>query len=513
MKLWNKLLIIIFLFQGIHNQLFSQSGFEEKFNDNQLKWLEVENAEAVAKVQQGKYEIERIYGEGSAFNCWQKLNVSKDVEFSIEANVEYAKGDTNMGAGLFLFGLDGNNYYYFLVSANGYYKFSYYENGESKSIIPWTPNEHVKKLGVNKLKIIRTDKQLQLLINNQGINYLNKPVTTGQYFGFTVEGKQKVIFDDLKLESNPAPMVLKPSNLSSEIKGRKTIYESKEDFEPYTWYEKNDQEAILKSENGGLLFEYKNGSYYATWQQRLVDSYQDYVISLNMKHLDGSSQHGYGFILGAQNIDNGYLLYITGQGWLSLHQITNGNWKTLIQWLPTTAYKSADWNNLAILKKSGIWKIYLNDQFVSECPAGFFEGNKFGISIFDRQKVLFDDFNISQLETEQKHEINTFQLAKNFEKPIQLKDSTGYFTEGMYRAVEARVKYDSLQSQVGFQLHNKNNYPIIVHLTFQMNCALSTLPKEYSFYIPENQTATYLLKPCSADKIKNYTYRWNVFLP
>lgn len=185
--------------------------FEETFKNNKNKWAlfsSVNKDSATFNVLQGQLVIEsKQQGPSSSLTLInnKKININTDEEVTISAALKHISG-TNLSAYGILFGemLPNNKFngFEFSISDNGYYKLYATKNDKNLKYKGWTPTEAIKKDNAeNILTIVKKRNQFHFLINNQWLFYINNDNSIINSIGLVNTGKQKIAYDNIKIES------------------------------------------------------------------------------------------------------------------------------------------------------------------------------------------------------------------------------------------------------------------------------------------------------------------------
>ena len=170
--------------------------FEEHFDNNNRRWLEISNEHTVITVADGGYALE---GKDVGRNITYKaMAIDQKEDFKIECKVTHVSGVNNFGYGLIWGAKDTDNLYSFFISGDGSFLVTRATENVPTRLIPWaTPNSINRLNGTNKLTIEKKDGELQFFINDTFAGKVPFQPFFGDRLGFAVWNKQKIVFDDL----------------------------------------------------------------------------------------------------------------------------------------------------------------------------------------------------------------------------------------------------------------------------------------------------------------------------
>jgi uncharacterized protein (TIGR02145 family) len=258
--------------QKVFEEEFSYNEtFVDNFEKNTNGWSESEDQNAINKIGNGKFIFENKTSGGYT-NLATITIPTNNENFFISMNTTWLKGIDNNSYHI-LWGANGfSNYFSFGISANGLYRYSTIDNGNYKDIIPLTASEYINKNGSNSIGVRRNGTKIEFYINYFKVNEFEFSEFYGDQIGMSVNGAQRIEFDDLKVgytifaveefypdfdpseiedsnDSKPKPK----TNIQASIVGVK--------FGNATWSNKNLN--IKYFSNGDPITECKN---YEEWQ-------------------------------------------------------------------------------------------------------------------------------------------------------------------------------------------------------------------------------------------------------
>ncbi len=183
---------------AMNNDLY----FNDFANTDDSIWKS-EDDDTEFRIENGKYII-----EGSAdtftYHSSVKINLDTRKDFSITATATRIEGDTPYGYGLNFCGdTEQDKYFVFYISANGYFSVRSWERDHWNILVDWTKSNFIRPgREMNTLTIEKHNNNIIFLINDQPEKILPFGGAFGNYFGFRVDGNQKVAFDQLLVKGS-----------------------------------------------------------------------------------------------------------------------------------------------------------------------------------------------------------------------------------------------------------------------------------------------------------------------
>jgi hypothetical protein len=178
----------------------------DDFKDNANGWQEGRTAVSIVEVnkQRRMYVIKHTSKvKTEAWTAWKAIEIDENRDFAITASLYKESGVKNYGYGL-LWGGKEQNYYSFLISPGGYYSIGKVVDGKWQNITntSWisTPTVVRGNKAFNKLAVLKIDGKYYFEIN--GIRVATAPIGPffGNYVGFNINNKQKILVDWIKVE-------------------------------------------------------------------------------------------------------------------------------------------------------------------------------------------------------------------------------------------------------------------------------------------------------------------------
>jgi uncharacterized protein (TIGR02145 family) len=172
--------------------------FEDNFEKNTNGWYESEDQNAINKIANGKFIFENKTA-GGFINLAAKRIPTNIEDFLIFIDTKWIKGIDNNSYQI-LWGANGfSEYYVFGISANGSYRYMSFKNGNNNIHIDWKASEYINKNGSNNIGVRKNGTQIEFYINYFKVNEFEFSEFYGDQIGMSVNGAQRVEFDDLKI--------------------------------------------------------------------------------------------------------------------------------------------------------------------------------------------------------------------------------------------------------------------------------------------------------------------------
>jgi hypothetical protein len=206
-----KILILIGFLLAANFIRAQKNLFAEDFKNNKAKWSlfsSIKKDSATAAVTNGALVMDnKQLGFAVILNSIanKKININTDEEVRISASFTHVGGQNLAGYGL-LIGekLPDNKFngYCFLLADTGYYRMYVAKDGKQLKYVNWTPNKAINtNNGTNVLTVVKKRNQFHFLINGQWLFNIDNANITVNSIGMMATDKQKIAFDNIKVES------------------------------------------------------------------------------------------------------------------------------------------------------------------------------------------------------------------------------------------------------------------------------------------------------------------------
>ena len=177
---------------------------DENFSTDELPWYISKSDIGQSKINTGRgVYIINHKRKSSTLPAYYSLKIDEKRNFKISANLYKDKGVNNYGYGL-LWGGKSKNYYSFMISATGYFLVGKVEEGVWQDLLPdgWISSDAIKKgkNKFNKLAVSKIDGRYHFEINGYEVATIPLGNFYGDWVGFNVNNKQKILADWIKVE-------------------------------------------------------------------------------------------------------------------------------------------------------------------------------------------------------------------------------------------------------------------------------------------------------------------------
>lgn len=190
--------ILLLLITGsVAQQVHEFPIFQEQFDHNDLNWPIGNRDYARYEIINNRYRISH-FREDVGWIVTKVLPITFPSSYSINTSIKLING-VGAGYGVAFGGSSPSNVHVFAISDKGYYRYSYYENGEYKEIIPWTQTNAVRAEATNNLRIAVEDTDLDFYINDNLVNEVSNVNFFGKRTGFIVYRRQEIEVDYLEI--------------------------------------------------------------------------------------------------------------------------------------------------------------------------------------------------------------------------------------------------------------------------------------------------------------------------
>jgi hypothetical protein len=178
----------------------------DQFKDNTNGWQEGRTAVSIVEInkQRRMYVIKHTSKvRTEAWTAWTTIPLDESRDFAITAMLYKESGVKNYGYGL-LWGGKEQNYYSFLISPGGFYSIGQVVDGKWQNIThkSWieTPTVARGNKAFNKLAVLKIDGKYYFEINGNRVATAPIGPFYGNFVGFNVNNKQKILVDWIKVE-------------------------------------------------------------------------------------------------------------------------------------------------------------------------------------------------------------------------------------------------------------------------------------------------------------------------
>lgn len=357
-------------------------------------------------------------------------------DFLLEVKVTDVAGplDNDMGV---VFRMEDGNFYYFRISGDGYYGLSRYKDSQWESLIKWTRSEAVKR-GIgsrNVLGVLASGPSLTLLVNDVVLATVSDRSLAKGVFALAVgtqeEPNVEAAFDDLYIwrlgRSEPAPTATStvkpvtvtdatPTPAPTPLPDARRLLGNMRDAAPAfsDEFRRSDSgwgitatgQVTITYADRRLLFQLDKLNWLAWSYNSTIRKLApvDFLLEVDVQHLKGPANQGYGVVFGHQDSDNYYRFFITKDGFFALQKMEKGQFAALTAWARTPALVTADRgvNRLGLLVRGKEIIAMANDQVLAQVSDAALVPGGLGLvaSTSDTPglEVAFDNLDLWMLE-------------------------------------------------------------------------------------------------------------------
>lgn len=162
------------------------------------------------------------------------------------------------------------------------------------------------------------------------------------------------------------------------------------------WLEFSNKDAQFSVVDNGYVLESKTGGWWFTFKRVDINQDEDFKIECSLKKVEGVDNFAYGLMWGIKDDKNYYHFVIMGEGKFAVAKVREGIFTDIIPWAtPNSINRHNSTNKLTIEKKGGQIHFFINDSFVGKIQFEPFFGTGIGFSIWNKQKIIFDDLIVT----------------------------------------------------------------------------------------------------------------------
>lgn len=378
----------------IKNYTYSDSGFHfsDQFNGNSNNWYIVNDNVKTFSVSNGKYYIDHKRDtKGWSANITKTIDDNRN--FEIETKIDKISGVNNYGYGL-MFGKNDKGEFRFYIASNGYFKVVRIVNDEEQLIQKWIKSSYVKTGNgkSNVLKVKKDNDYYKFYINGNFVFQTEFEPFYGNQIGYVVYNKQKIGVDYLRVKYNTS------SNTNNYTNNKILKLPLVENFYSNNngWYTGDFDNYSTKLNGGRLTIDRKKKGGIFVSRDVDIDTQKDFVIETSISTPLSDASGLYGITFGRKNSSNEYSFLISTSGSYLYRKFDNDNYTKIIPFTSNDAIRTGagSTNTIKIEKHGNLIRFYINGQYMNEAPFEPFFGNKFGYTVYFKQKIVVDNLNI-----------------------------------------------------------------------------------------------------------------------
>jgi len=373
--------------------------FFDEFDDNQNGWnIDTTNKDFQTKFSGGDYDVWNKRDDQSRFLLRNIPGWNEKNNFRIEITMHYsAVGPDNMGNGLII-GCDEkiSNYYRIIINKQGQYRVDQSIIGKIVPLQDWKESTDILPYGDNKLGFTHINGKWAFYVNEKKIYEMNAKEFFGKGIGMFIGPKSNYycrsfkVYDWTKAAADPAAPKepLYDVTIGDNFKTNR-----------YQWYTNNDQYATISFPGDAYRMKSNYTGFYLPSIPFGEKDMTAHRVDLDVKHIDGANEYGFGLCFGKKDLNNYYTFYITANGSFYIGKVTNGTWSTVKDLTESDVIRKGNYmpNYLRYVNDNGKWNFYINNKLVYATYARSLPGKEFGVIIENKQTVDFTRFSFARI--------------------------------------------------------------------------------------------------------------------
>lgn len=168
------------------------------------------------------------------------------------------------------------------------------------------------------------------------------------------------------------------------------------------WPVRNTDEVFLSVDKGSYTVEHKREEEaWLIWKTINLDQNSNFKINVQLRHVSGISNKGFGVVWGMKDVDNYLTFNISDNGYFRFAKEENNSWMNIIEWEKHSAIQENNrLNNLVIEKKDLTYYFYGNNVLLKSYSYLPFMGDKIGFIVWGTQRFLIDRIVVTQFVLE-----------------------------------------------------------------------------------------------------------------
>lgn len=345
--------------------------FRDDFSDPNSGWEEVEYENGEVGYRDGYYFAESDLEAGMVWgNAGQSFS---DIVLEVDATQIVAPANDNNGFGVMCRVQPNDDGYLMRISGDGYYAIHRITDGGFETLVDWTSSPAINQGNVtNRIRAVCDGPIIALFVNGEFLAETTDTMYASGDIGLAAttfeEGERTEIhFDDLVVragreggeappESPPAGGVLLQDDFS----------------DPNSGWEVGDYDDGSVGYGDGYYFVTATRDDGAMWGLAYQD-FTDVVIDVDATQVEapGNDNNAYGVKCRVQTESgaggDGYALMISGDGFYSIQEITDGDYEALVDWNSSPVINQGDaTNQIQAVCVGDRLALYVNGELLAE---------------------------------------------------------------------------------------------------------------------------------------------------
>lgn len=326
-------------------------------------------------------------------------------DFLLELDAAHVDGPIAVEYGAYFRNVDGDNYYYFAISATGQYNFWKREGGEWIEIIPWTDSSALDygEAARNRIGVLADGSTIVLLANDAILAELEDDDFASGSVGLFArtfdEGDVVVAFDNVNLweleagivdvaPETEAPGVPEEVDTGGDPSAQDTPSQVDLDQLERRMEEIRAGEALLQEgfrldedrwsmdSTDDARFEILRRSFHITvnkpnwlaWSTYENAELSDFLVQTDVEAIRSTLDGNYGLIFRFRDNDNFYVFRISPRGTYSIMKLVDGEWTALVDWTTSELIDTEEGavNRLSVLAEDTFIVVAINGTVVAQ---------------------------------------------------------------------------------------------------------------------------------------------------
>ena len=313
--------------------------------------------------------------EGSSWSVYTKTNYASYENYRVISKIRQVQGGTNQYFGLYMITEDKPGHYFYITS-DGDWAIYYADN-----LIANGTSENINAQGnFNLFEILKVDGLTTFIVNNNTVFNTSEYDFTTDQIGWSVEGKNEIHIDYLKVYHEPKP------------------FEIVEEFNENTqgWYTGESNNCISSLTKEGYVLQRLDNKGGNTFYKLYSLNWQDfYRVETRFQINESGDNDGFGFWM-KDDDDVIYYYYITSKGYYVIRKIDGSDDRVIRNTTCPVSYATNKPIVLAFERTKNHLNFYLNGQLFETILHERFLGNNLGFVIYDKMTVTVSYLKIKQ---------------------------------------------------------------------------------------------------------------------
>lgn len=379
---------------NIQNYTYNDSGFHfsDQFNNNSNNWSTSNSSKEIVEISNGKYYIDNLVTTSIYSDNTKVIDENRD--FEIETKLDKVSGVTNYGYGL-IFGKGTAGEFRFYIASTGWYKIARIVNDKEQIIQKWIKTSYVKtgNGASNILKVKKENGYYKFYVNGNYLYQTEQEPFYGNKLGFYVANKQKIGVDYIRIKYNSGS-----NNNNNNYTNKLLALPLQENFFSNNngWYTGDFDTYSTKINGGRMTIDRKKKGGIFVSRDVDINTQKNFVIETTISTPLADASGLYGITFGRKNSSNEYSFLISTNGSYLYRKFDNDKYNKIIDFTSSDAIKTGagSSNKIKIVKHGNLIRFYINDKYLNEAPFEPFFGNKFGYTVYFKQKIVVENLKI-----------------------------------------------------------------------------------------------------------------------